>query len=408
MGRRDDDARPPIEFISSEPSVASSQQVALGPRRPKPGRRRSLAIAVVVVAVLGLGLLLGGRDDGDAASSEEERDNQERIDLDKPLTSTTARRSSTTTRPTTTTTEPTGPPFGAPVDGALLIYAGTWSRVDLTTGAVTPFGLSIPDFYEAIAVAGGIALPSGGGEVWFVPAFGDTEDPGHVLLGPGERVFRAGPDRVWLIDGVPDGSPDPSPQVDVRLVDLDGTVLRSFSVPGSVSAATSEEVILSRGGRVYAADEDGIRPIATGWSVGTVGDTVLVVGCDDRGECALEQHPTDGGTAHGLATLDDPEQSSYEVVAAPDGRSMLVEYDSYSGGPVHLTLFDASGASRAAPDVDQGQNFGFPQLLPGDLGLLLSDGSQLHHMYEDGGAWVAERLPSYRRTGIEGALVVTP
>jgi hypothetical protein len=405
MGRRDDDARPPIEFLGSEPGAASTQQVALGPRRPKPGRRRHLAIAVAVVAVLGLGLLLGGRDDGDAASSEEERDNQERIDLDKPLTSTTARR------PTTTTTEPNGPPFGEPIEGVLMIYTGvTWTRTDLTTGATAIVSLPPANFYDpsAVAIGGGLAVPSGSGEVWFYPALGPEEDLPHVVLGPGDRALPAGDDRLWLVHD-PFVSDESLPTLsDVRLVDLEGRVLRSFNVPGSyIQEATSEDLIIERGGRVYAVDEEGLRPIAIGGPIGTVRDHVLVVTCDDRGDCALESHPTKGGPPDVLVDGVDPDRTSYQVVDGEDGAFALVELDNTGGGS-RLLLFDGSGEPVDSPDLELGQVGAVPQFLPGDLGILLFDGSYLQQVHEVDGEWRLDNVRTEPGRGVEGAVVVIP
>ena len=136
MGRSDADARPPIEILGADLGVGSTQQVALGPRRPKPGRGRSLAVAFGVVVLLVGGLVLGGGDDDRGRGPQEERDNQERIDLDKPQTSTTA-RATTTTRPTTTTTAPARPALRRAGGGrAARLHRLQLDQVDLTTGEV--------------------------------------------------------------------------------------------------------------------------------------------------------------------------------------------------------------------------------------------------------------------------------
>ena len=315
MGRSGADGRPPIEILGADLGIGSTQQVALGPRRPKPGRTRSLAIAFGVVVLLVGGLVLGGGDDTDGGGVQEERDNQERIDLDKPLTSTTS-RATTTTRPSTTTTLPVGPPFGEPVEGVLLVTTGSsWTKVDLTTGEVATVSLPLADEYSAVAVGGGIAIPLGD-EVEFFPVLGAGEDPQPVSLGPGDQVRRAGPDRVWLLDHPPEGSTDPS-ITDVRLVDLTGEVLRSFQVPGRYQAfTTADEVLVGRGGRVYAADESGIRPVAVGYLNGTFGDDALVTACDEEAACTLRQQPTDGGSSRVLLAIDDPDLVYHEAVTA--------------------------------------------------------------------------------------------
>ena len=89
MGRRDADGRPPIEILGADLGIGSTQQVALGPRRPKPGRGRSLASCSASSALLGAGWCSAAATTTDGGGPQEERDNQERIDLDKPLTSTT-------------------------------------------------------------------------------------------------------------------------------------------------------------------------------------------------------------------------------------------------------------------------------------------------------------------------------
>jgi hypothetical protein len=408
VGRRDADARPPIEIVGADLGVSSAQHVALGPRGPKRGRGRSLAVGLGLVALLGAGLLLGDDGSDSRRTAKEERDNQDRIDLDKPLTSTTERRTTTTARPTTTTTLPVGPLLGEPAEGALLVYTGaTWKRVDLATSQVSDIDLPAANQFDSVAVAGGIAMPSRTGEVWYYPVLGTGAAPEHVVLGPGDRVVRAGSDRVWLLDSPPENQATPDAHVDVRLVELDGELLRSFEIPGRfVSEATKDAVLLSRGGRVYAADETGIRPIATGWLLGTIGDAALVTACDDRGACALESQPTDGGAARVIVEPIDPDTSYFDSIEATDGRLALLEYDQF-GGQQRMLLFGPTGASLGVYEPE-GQPGTLPVFLPGDLGLLVGGSGGLQRVHEVDGEWRAEELPPVHRGPIEGFFVVTP
>ena len=81
------------------------------------------------MVLLVAGCVLGGGDDsGSERAAEEERDNQDRIDLDKPQTSTTGRQPTTTAPTTTTTTAPLGPLLGEPVEGVLLVQRSARAR----------------------------------------------------------------------------------------------------------------------------------------------------------------------------------------------------------------------------------------------------------------------------------------
>ena len=157
---------------------------------------------------------------------------------------------------------------------------------------------------------------------------------------------------------------------------------------------------------MYAVDEDGVHPLATGWPVGTLGDAVLVVACDDDGDCALERYPTDGGAPREVLDVGDPERAGFQAVHARDGRVALVQYDNF-GGASRLLLFDSSGASLAAAQ-DLGTVSGMLQLLPGDLGLLVFDGQYLQHLRQVGGVWQVQNVDAQARTSIEAAFVITP
>ena len=313
-----------------------------------------MAIAAAVVAVLVGGLALDGRDDDPTGAAEEERDNQDRVGLDK--SSSTTERRTTTTRPATTTTLPLGPPLGVPVEGALLLIGPVWWRVvDLTDGSIRDISLPAVDSFSSLAVAGGIVVPEGG-EASYYRILGGGADPEPQLLGPADFVLGAGTDRVWLVDLPSDGAGDGSAGVDVRLVDLTGRVLRSFNVPARwVEEATADAIIVSRGGRVYAADEDGMRAIAVGWSAGTNGGAAVVMTCDTDGSCALRRQPLDGGGAQTLLEVSDPDGGVNTSSEAADGRLAMVVADSYGAG-AEVLFFGPDGTRLGSAAVERGRD----------------------------------------------------
>jgi hypothetical protein len=351
--------------------------------------------------VLGGGLVLGGSDDEPEGVPEEERDNQDRIDLDKPLTSTTERRTTTTT-----TLAPLGPIFGEPIDGALLIHraGSTWSRLDLTTGAIELMSLPDVDLFNAEVVPGGIAIAAGE-EVRYYPVLGDDLEPEGALLGNGNQVMPAGPDRLWLFDQPGTGD---EVNTQARLVDLEGTVLREVEVPGYETYATADEVLVSRGGRVYVVEDPGYRPLATGYLNGVVGQDALVTTCDDDAACSLQLQPTDGGPTRTIAPIDDPEAVSFAPVsAASDGRVAVVVHTS-PGTEQRLLLFDPRDGEIDEVEVSLGMQGGSPQWLPGDHGLLTSTTAGLLWVRPRGDGWVVEELDIPQLGFPETFFFVTP
>ena len=415
MGSREPDERPPIEILGADLGVSSTQQVAMGPRR-KPGRRhRSLAIAGVVGVLLVGGFAIGGSDDGDGDADrviEDERDNRARDDLASPLTSTTVGRTTTTgasATTTTTTLAPLGPLFGDPIEGVLLVVArGQWHAIDLETGALTEIDSPAPvDPYSAVAVGGGLVVPQAGTARFYRVIGGGTE-PEAVELGPADQVGRAGPDRVWLFDQPPDGSTDPLTVA--RLVDLEGHVERTITVSGWQGIATDDGVLVSRGGRVYVADERGVHPLAIGWLNGRIGDAALLTACDDAARCELQRQPLDGGPARSLAPVEDPDRWYFDVSYAPDGRIALLRYEPLADAGIQV--FGADGDDLGGLLLPGGTE-GLPQWLPGDHGLVVKTLRGLGWIHREGGSWRIEEvledgiLP-FQAPGIEGLFVVTP
>ncbi|MFL6206949.1 MAG: hypothetical protein ACJ739_16525 [Acidimicrobiales bacterium] len=389
MGRRDADHRPPIEILGSGPTLGSTQQVAMGPRRPKPGRRRSLAIAGLVMALLVGGVVLGSTDDHRERAGEEERDNQARIDLDKPLTSTTEVPTSTTLPAPTTTLAALGPVFGEPIDGVLLLYRGaqTWTRLDLTTGGRDEIELPSADPLSSVPMPGGLVIATGT-DVRYYPVLGASRAPVGVSLGEGDQVARAGPDRVWVFDQ-PQSVDELSTQA--RIVDLRGRVLRQLDVPGFQGSATPESIVVGRGGRVYAYDESGYRPLATGWVNGVIGDDALITACDDDGGCALRRQPIDGGASRALVRIPDPDDTYYEQPSTDlDGRTAIVAHDNASSRQ-RLLLFAPDGDLLDEVGIAPGTE-GVPQWLPGARGLLVGTTAGLQWVHPRGGEWVSEDL----------------
>ena len=401
MGGREPDERPPIEILGADPGVSSTEHVALGPRRPGRPKGWLLAVGALVLAALVASVALGGTDDDEPerAADDEPRDNADHVELG-------GRQTTSSTRPTTTTTLPLGPVFGEPVDGVLLMYrpGQIWSRVDLTTGVLDEIDLPVADGFSSIAMPGGVVIPSPDREVRYYPVLDGSTEPEGVILGSGDQAVRAGADRVWLLEQPRDRE---DPNTHARLVDLQGHVIRELEVPGYQSVVTPEEMVVSRGGRVYAFDESGYRPIATGWVNGAIGDDALITACDDEGGCSLRVQPTDGGASRLLVRLDDPDDVYYDAPSvALDGRVALVRHTSRVFGQ-RLQLFDRSGEQLADVDVSGGEA-ATPQWLPDDLGLLLNTSLGVKWVKHDGRAWIVDDFPIDSVRTAQAFFVVTP
>lgn len=416
MGRRDPDPRPPIEIVGAAPAAESVQVVSTGPRRPRRSTVRTLAIGVGVALLLVGGLALGDGGGGAAPAGrgeEAERDDSERLPL-KERTTTTRPRTTTTRPPTTTTTIPVGPVFGQPVGASLLVYGPRgWQLLDLDTGArVRLEGLPSSDAYDARPVAGGVVLPArdGSREARYYPVTRDGAVGEPVALGAADQILstrRA--DRVWLVDA---GGPAfegygrmASLTAQVRLVDLDGDVLRSFEVDTSyVTHVVEAGLVVERGGRVYLADEGGITPVTVGFTLGVIGDDLLVVACDDAGACGVERQPVGGGAAQRLLSTGGLEEFGFESVTAPDGRVALLRYEGEGGQTVFL--FSADGTLVGNLRELASSFVGLPRWLPGDAGLVVPVGDAVRWIRPEGATWVAETPPGLVGLPAETIIVI--
>jgi hypothetical protein len=338
------------------------------------------------IGVLVAGLTLGGGEDDPDDAAAEARDDE---DSGQDGPSRTAPRRTTTTRPTTPTTmAPLGPVFGEPIEGALLLHRSgrSWTRLDLTTGALEPMTLPDIDLFNAEAMPGGLVVAAGE-EVRYYPVLGDDLEPEGALVGRGNQVVRAGADRLWLLDQP--GSAD-EPTTRAQLVDLRGQVLRELEVPGYQVFTTADEVVVGRGGRVYVVEESGYRPIATGYPNGVIGEAALVTTCDDAGACALQLQPTDGSPPRLVTPIENPDTPYLTLVSGgADGQAAVVVHDS-TGAAARLFLFDADRTRADQVELSVGVQGGSPRWLPGDRGLLLSTSAGLQWVRPRDGTWGVE------------------
>jgi hypothetical protein len=374
LGRRDEDARPPIEVLGADLEISSTQQVKVGRARPDRRRRRALAAAAVIGGVLLGGLVL---DDDGTGTTREERDNRERTELDKPQTSTTARRT-TTTRPTTTTA-PVGPPLGAPAEGALVLADGSrWTIIDLADGRRRQIDMPPDAAWQVVVVARGVVVPAGG-TARYHELYPTASERPAVELGPADQAYAAEDDeQVWLVDGPEGGDDDGSGELDVRLVDLTGRVLRSFRLPGRwINGVAGDTVLLSRGGRIYATEGDGLRPVATGVLSGILPGAAVVLSCDDAARCGLRRIPLDGGRSTLLHEVADPDAAYFDWRASPEGRLAITESTGDHTADQRLLLFDQAGRSLGSLPLPTGGSGARPAWLPGDAGLVVPNGSGL-------------------------------
>jgi hypothetical protein len=287
----------------------------------------------------------------------------------------------------------------------LLHRNGTeWVRLDLTTGALDPITLPDVDLFNAEAMPGGIVVAEGE-EVRYYDVLGEDPAPEGVVIGSGNQAVRAGPDRLWLFDQ-PGGGPEVF--TNARLVDLQGTVLREVEVAGYQTWATPSEVLVSRAGRVYVVEGTGYRPIATGWINGIVGDRVLMTTCDDRGDCAMQLQPTDGGAPVALVQIEDPDNVYYDVAsAAPDGRVAVIAQTPI-GTEQRVLLFDREGAAITEVAVPARVEGRAPQWLPDDHGLVLSAANGLQWVHRRGDKWLVDDLEVALPDGPRTFFVITP
>lgn len=402
MGRRDRDERPPVELWSPVDEPAQVERVELGGARSR-GRRGGAVALAAVAALFAAGLLTQGGEEPEAApSAQEERDNSPRDELKpdaagRPVTSTTVRRSTTTS--TTTTTIPPGPVLGALTGGSTLLLAdqGSWTWIDLDTGArgeTTIRGIGDP--YGIVPVRGGVVVLEVSGQATFRQV---TDEVGQAL-GRADQVVPSGrPDRVWLVHFDTSGN-----RMVGRLVDLAGDEHLAVAVPGGWIQWGGHPTGLpfTVGGRTYFAGADGVRPLAGGELLGAVPGAVIVQACDDDARCRPHRVDLETGA---VTPLGDPSDvQGYFVVPGGAGDIAIVTYG------------DVSSLSWYAPD---GRRLGTVELpllfhdgfawLPGDLGLLVPTAGALSRATLDGqGGVVLERIGGLTDATAERLYVINP
>lgn len=332
MGRRDHDDRPSIEVWGApEPADDAPTRVEVTPRRPP---WRTIGVLALVAVVLGALLMLDGPGpSGDDATDEaaEER-----------TTTTRTRQTTSSTTPsssTTTSTLPPGPVLGRTVGATVAFVSGGPGAglpyVDLDTGAMGELDLGDGEAWSAVAVRGGVVVPTMRG-VQYVPLTGEPVD---LHQGPALVVSSGTPDAVWVLEGR-----GPSPAA-ARLVDLSGRLLVGPLQPaGWVSHGAPDGVVHRRGGRVYLTDEDGTRAVGVGEVFSRSGRWLGLETCDEIGRCALERIDLVSleRTSYGPSAGDG---SPWWVEPSPDGELAVVVVATDPTGP-ELRVVEAGGAVR--------------------------------------------------------------
>ena len=301
-----------------------------------------------------------GDDDPDTTGDTpaEERDNSAKLPLKSSTT--TEPRTTTTRPPTTTTTIPVGPVFGEPVGAGLIVYSSAaWQLVDLDTGARTDLDLPVRGSFGELAVRGGLVMINQDGsreaELYPISRSGEVGPP--VVLGLADQVLPAGrPDRVWLIDGggrSNGGGGFANSTVDVRLVDLAGESLRSFRGRERLRVArrwTKASCSTEADGSTWPTRRAS-GPSPSGWTVGVMGDDLLLISCDDDAVCALTRQPVDGGAATALIDRVDVDRIGFDAITADDGRIALMSYgeDGAEPAPVRRRR-KVTGSARGRGD----------------------------------------------------------
>jgi hypothetical protein len=332
----------------------------------------------------------------------------DRAEADTTTTSTEPPSTTTTTRPaTTTTTIPVGPVFGEPVGSALLSFSGGWTVVDLDTGARREIALPTDgDPWGAVPVAGGIVMASGGGAVYYNLL--DGSDPtAEVELGRASQVLATGrPDRVWLISNGDTFGAVPSQTARVQLVDLRGEVLRSFVLPTPYGeGALDEGLLVTQGGRIFLADERGLRAISTGTLLSSVGPRAAVLTCDDRAICAIALVDAEGTSTTLIPRA--PIGSWFSVWWDSDGARLSLQQTGPEGSTGELVIFSAAGEPLGSYEGSLTFS-GVPRWLPGDLGLIVAGSSGPQWIHEIDGRWEAETPPSLEGLPSEALWVIQP
>lgn len=400
MGRRDRDERPPVEPWSPADEPAEVERVELGGAGR--GRRGGAVALVAVAALFAVGLLTQGSDEPEAAPlAQEERDNSPRDELKpdvagRPVTSTTSRRSTTTS---TTTTIAPGPVFGELTGGSTLLLAdqGSWTWIDLDTGArgETPVR-GVGDPYGIVPVRGGVVVQEVSGQVTFRRV---TDEVGQAL-GRADQVLPSGQaDRVWLASFDTSGN-----RMAGRLVDLAGEEHLAVELPGGWVQWGGDPAGLpfTVGGRTYLATADGVRALAGGELLGVVPGAVVVLACDDDARCSPRRVDLDTGDVVQLG--ESTGAPGYFVVPGGAGDLAIVTY----GNVASLSWYAPDGRRLGAVDLPLLSHDGFAWL-PRDLGLLVPSAGGLSRARLDGqGGVVLERIAGLTDAAAERLYVINP
>ena len=359
MGRRDADARPPIEILGADLGVSSTQQVALGPRRPEAGSgadRWPIAVGVVVAAGRAA-WCSAAVTTTDGAAPQEERDNQERIDLDKPQTLDHRVGATTTTRPTTTTTLPVGPALRRAGGGRSCSSppapAGPWSTSPPVEVAPGPRCRPADRVLGSSRSAAGSSMPVGG-EAAVLPGPRRREEPQPVPLGPADQVLTGGR-RTGSGSSI-------SRRRDGRRTRRHRRPARRphrarCCGPSRSRGATSRRRDRGRGARVARRagstwpTRTASEPIAVGWTSAArrrrrAGDDAATT----TASCALRRQPTDGGSRATLLAIDGSgRRCTTRRSTAPDGSVAAGGYADPRRRAAASLLFDPDGRA-ARPD----------------------------------------------------------
>jgi hypothetical protein len=171
---------------------------------------------------------------------------------------------------------------------------------------------------------------------------------------------------------------------------------------GYVAGASSEGLLFERGGRVYLADEGGVRPVAIGQVVGAVGDLMLLFTCDDDARCGAELREVGGGGGRQLP-IEGSLDGGFEITTHVDGRFVVTAYG--SDGGIEMTLFEADGTLVGPLGSDPSLS-GPLSWLPGDAGLVGTRNGRVVWMRPMGGDWELQEPPALAELQTDGVIAI--
>ena len=118
-------------------------------------------------------------------------------------------------------------------------------------------------------------------------------------------------------------------------------------------AATSDGVLVGRGGRIYLANEDGVEVVAIGDLVGAVESSFLSFTCDEDASCGIDLRAASGARIRRLDVQDPSPEFGWAVSSAADGRFALVTPSSSPDGDTSvITLHRPDGTTIATMEVN--------------------------------------------------------